>query len=400
METDHTMESAGNVNSLNKKSGVIRKLKAVAFTMLFLLAGMVVIGHVAVGVAGEGPEPGAATYMNYTTTSNAAALDGRVYAAGGSTALSGFWLKIVNDANGTTYYMKTDSFGSYSFLGTPDTQYTISASMGTPWGTASYSTTTTTGNAGSSDDNSIHLADKIYGQVTDVNTGNPLGNIAVHITAPNGAEHAFYTNSKGYYSTYTSITGEYSLYAAFDGYTSSTYYVDVAAKGNNYQVNIQIGMPSSGCVLTGTMVYLTDHSAVPVQELNVGESVLSYNILAGAFSRSDIVNATITSITVSHVHHIMDINNGLLFVSGLFDQPLYARVQNGTAAPVLLGMLNTTIELYDAMNNIWIPITHLEYLTGNFTVYDVVTSSPFALLQPSANNYITGVGVPSMTKKP
>ena len=96
----------------------------------------------------------------------------------------------------------------------------------------------------------------------------------------------------------------------------------------------------------------------------------------------------------------MDINNGLLFVSGLFDQPLYARVQNGTAEPVLLGRLNTTIELYDAMNNTWIPITHLEYLTGNFTVYDVVTSSPFALLQPSANNYITGVGVPSITKKP
>ena len=352
------------------------------------------------GAAGENSAAGAATYMNYTTTSDTAALDGRVFGAGGSTALSGFWLKIVNDANGTTYYVKTAADGSYSFFGTPDTQYTISASMGTPWGTASYSTTTTTGNAGSSDDNSIHLADQIHGQVTDANNGKPIGNAAVHITAPNGVEHTFYTNSNGYYSTYTSITGTYSLYATFDGYTSSTYYADVAAKGNNYQVNIQIGIPSGGCVLTGTMVYLTNHSAVPVQELNVGESVLSYNILAGAFSRSDIVNATITSITVSHVHHIMDINNGLLFVSGLFDQPLYTRVQNGTAEPVLLGMLNTTMELYDAMNNTWIPITHLEYLRGNFTVYDVVTSSPFALLQPSANNYITGVGVPSITKKP
>ena len=350
------------------------------------------------GAVGESPEAGATNYMNCTTTSDTAALDGVIYGAGGSTQLSGVWVKIVDDANGTTYYARTNSLGDYSFFGMPNTQYTISASMGTPWGTASCSTTTTTGNAGSSDDNSFHLAAWIYGEVTDSSNGDPIGNAAVHITAPNGVEHTVYTNSNGDYSVYTSLTGTYSIYATFKGYLSPTYDLDVSSAGNNYEQNIQIGMPSGGCVLNGTMVYLSDYSKAPVQSLKVGDTLLAYNILSATLSTSNIVDATVTSINVSIVHHIVSIDNGLLLVSGLMDQPLYARLQNGTVQPVLLGMLNTTMELYNAITSTWIPITSLQYLKGNYTVYDVVTSSSFALSQPSANNYITGVGITNVVK--
>ncbi len=350
------------------------------------------------GGVGGGPENGATTYMNYTTTSNTAAMDGVVYAAGGGTQLSGVWVKIVDDANGTTYYAKTDSYGQFSFFGMPYTQYTLSTSYGTPWGTASWSTTTTTGGSGTSNDFGVYLGEEIYGQVTDSSNGNPIGSAAVHITAPNGAEHTVYTNSNGDYSVYTCLTGTYSIYATFDGYSSPTYSLDVASVGNNYQQDIQIGIQSGGCVLDGTMVYLSNYSEVPVQSLKVGDTLLSYNILSGTLSASDIVNTTITSIKVSDVHQIVSIDNGLLFVSGLLDQPLFARLQNGTVAPVLLGMLNSTMALYDAITNTWIPITSLQYLTGNFTVYDVVTSSSFAMHQPQANNYITGVGVLNIVK--
>ena len=61
---------------------------------------------------------------------------------------------------------------------------------------------------------------------------------------------------------------------------------------------------------------------------------------------------------------------------------------------LLLGKLYTHMMQADS----WIPITSLHYLTGNFTVYDVVTSASFALSQPSANNYITGVGVTNIVK--
>jgi len=103
---------------------------------------------------------------------------------------------------------------------------------------------------------------------------------------------------------------------------------------------------------------------------------------------------------VSIAHEIVDINNGMLYVSGLNDQPLYGRYPNGTSAPIVLGQLNKAMYLYDALNNTWIPVTSLVVFYGNFTVYDVITSASFAGGHPLANNYVTGVGVPMIQKEP
>ncbi len=59
-----------------------------------------------------------------------------------------------------------------------------------------------------------------------------------------------------------------------------------------------------------------------------------------------------------------------------------------------------TSYLYDAINNTFIPVTNITVLSGNFTVYDIVTSSSFAASNQQANNYVTGVGVPMATKEP
>lgn len=63
-----------------------------------------------------------------------------------------------------------------------------------------------------------------------------------------------------------------------------------------------------------------------MQTLWVGDRVLFYNPLDGNFFEN-----RITNITATEVHSILNIDNGLLYVSGLNDQPIYALFPDGTA---------------------------------------------------------------------
>ena len=103
-----------------------------------------------------------------------------------------------------------------------------------------------------------------------------------------------------------------------------------------------------------------------MQTLGVGDRVLFYNPLDGNFFEN-----RITSITVTEVHSILNIDNGFLYVSGLNDQPIYALLPNGTAEWLMVGNLTTSDHILDPLNGSWIPISSIVTAHENFTVYDL-----------------------------
>ena len=180
-------------------------------------------------------------------------------------------------------------------------------------------------------------------------------------------------------STYGSVYSEVG-YNAPSGYTitgqimESNVYYQIGS--NSMQVPIfglvinafptSSGGGGGGCVLNGTLVSTSNNKAEPVQTLGVGDRVLSYNPLDGSFFEN-----RITSITVTEVHSILNIDNGFLYVSGLNDQPIYALLPNGTAEWLMVGNLTTSDHILDPLNGSWIPVSSIVTAHGNFTVYDL-----------------------------
>ncbi len=135
-----------------------------------------------------------------------------------------------------------------------------------------------------------------------------------------------------------------------------------------------------GCVLRGTQITLATGTQISVQNLKAGDKVLSYNINTGK-----LVTTTVTSNNESQVTHVLDINDGQLFASGLGDQPMYVHLQNGTKKAIALGQLATGMQLYDPAMKTWVPVTSLQIINGTFSVYDLRTSGGYYI----ANGILT-----------
>ena len=126
-----------------------------------------------------------------------------------------------------------------------------------------------------------------------------------------------------------------------------------------------------GCVLFGTNITLANGTTIPVQLLRHGMKILSYNPDNGS-----LVDSTVLYVNSSSVTLVVNVN-GIVYISGLNDQPVYVQVQNGTKEWVMLEQLNFTMKIYYPINNTWVPVSSLTILTGNFTVFDVVSSNFF-----------------------
>ncbi len=131
----------------------------------------------------------------------------------------------------------------------------------------------------------------------------------------------------------------------------------------------QGGGGSPGCVLQGTLITLANRTQIPVQNLKAGDSVLSYDTKIGKLT-----TATVSSNTAIQVNQVLDINNGLFYASGLQDQPIYARMQNGTQRALFLGQLAVGMKLFEPVSGTWASVTRIQILTGSYVVYDVRTT--------------------------
>lgn len=188
---------------------------------------------------------------------------------------------------------------------------------------------------------------------------------------PNNINNAYIMETGTYYTStygYPQETWENSYYNLYGGQNSPP-------SGG--------GGGGGGCVLNGTLVSISTNHAIPVQELKVGQNLLSYNTNGGK-----LVREKVTGINVSHVNSIIDINNGLLYVSGTNDQPIYVSLPGGLHTWIMVGNLTTSDMIFNPLNSTWIPVNSVQVLHGNFTVYDVMGSKIFYENGYLRSNYI------------
>lgn len=143
-----------------------------------------------------------------------------------------------------------------------------------------------------------------------------------------------------------------------------TLYFTIQNTGNNGGG----GGGGGGCVATGTPILLKDGGYVPVEELEVGDKLLGYDVAKGKLQ-----HLKVESVTSTQVDQILTINDGLLKVTPT-DQPIYMR--NDTFEGWLADPQDLQVGdmLFEPVQGAWIEVTSLVYDYGGFTVYDVQTS--------------------------
>jgi hypothetical protein len=165
-------------------------------------------------------------------------------------------------------------------------------------------------------------------------------------------------------------------YTGFDRcgtYTWSLTGHSVSWDGYSYQCYYQSGGGGSpgGCVAKGTEILLDDgvHTK-KVQELEIGDWVLGYNISSG-----ETVPIRVTNVTKTIVPSLLNINEGLLKTT-LLNQPIYMR--NDTYTGWITDPIDLKVgeEIFNVPNQKWIKIYRLETSVGQkFKVYDVETDT-------------------------
>ena len=226
----------------------------------------------------------------------------------------------------------------------------------------------------------VYFDGTFYGGVDGTSYATPMMAGIIADTYLNGTGDVYGFINKGIYSigyssgAYTDITTGNNGMSAGSGWDYVTGIGSVNAYNfvqalRNYYTSSGGG---GGCVLNGTLIQTSLNKTIQVQDLKVGDQILSYDPIGGNF-----VEEEVTEINVTNVNSIINIDNGLLFVSGARDQPIYVKLSNGTVEWIMVGYLNTSDAIFDPLNNTWIQVTSIQMTNGNFTVYDIQGSKLF-----------------------
>jgi hypothetical protein len=144
------------------------------------------------------------------------------------------------------------------------------------------------------------------------------------------------------------------------------------------------GGGGGGSVAAGTMITLSDRSTLPVQDLKVGMSLLSYNMNTNQF-----VDSTIARFTTVVVHNEMRITTSQgesLTTDQNPAQRLYVMFPNGTWTLLPVTELKVGYRLFDPIGQNWVPITHIHYKnSGTYIMYDIYPTDPGNYI---ANGYL------------
>jgi Matrixin len=144
------------------------------------------------------------------------------------------------------------------------------------------------------------------------------------------------------------------------------------------------GGGGGGSVASGTLITLANGTKIPVQNLQVGALLLSYDMNSQQY-----VNVTITSFTSVATHNQMVIQAGQgkpLIVDQNPAQKVYTMFPNGTWTLVSVTALQIGYSLFDASTLTWVSITGIRYEnSGTHVMYDLYTTAPFCYI---ADNYL------------
>ncbi len=135
--------------------------------------------------------------------------------------------------------------------------------------------------------------------------------------------------------------------------------------------------PPPGCIAKGTWVTLADQSTKKVEQVQVGDQILGYDVATQTF-----VAEVVLRVTRTKVQSLVIINDGELRVTPT-NQPIYIR------APDFQGWINDPKEikvgwkLFRPLSGTWINVQSVELSSQPVWVYDFVTDGPQAFLANS-----------------
>jgi hypothetical protein len=145
-----------------------------------------------------------------------------------------------------------------------------------------------------------------------------------------------------------------------------------------------------GSVAAGTLITLANGTQVPVQNLQVGMQLLSYNMTTRQY-----VTITITrfvSVQTDNLMIIHTLTGKPLIVDQNPAQKLEVMFPNGTWTELSVTKLQVGDYLFDATTQTWVPVTAIQYVNGGVhRMYDIYTNAP--TLNYIANDYLDYVKV-------
>jgi len=180
--------------------------------------------------------------------------------------------------------------------------------------------------------------------------------------------------------------GNYQVTVAISGVSVHTY-----DKQLTFTVTVVAPPPGGGgggggggSVAAGTLITLADGSQVPVQGLQVGMKLLSYDMATHQY-----VVTTITKFVTVECYNQMIISTGTgkpLIVDQNPAQKLYVRLPDGTVTLMGVTDLKVGYLLFDALSQLWVPITSIHYQNGGqHLMFDIYTDGPGNYI---ANGYL------------
>ncbi len=315
-------------------------------------------------------------------TSDAIALTGNVNIYNGASNLNPKIVVQQSTSGGTTdFVFKPNPTGYWQFFAMLGSQDTVTYTINSPLGTQTQSYTFPSSGTQSTATYGAYLtaprvsldAGQVTGQVTDASNGAGISGARVTLSDSSGSVSTS-TNQFGGYAIYFPVTGTYSMSASATGYYSSSVSDLSFTINNTYGEQFALSPESSGgggsgggggCVLYGTLIAMANGTFLPVQDLQPGMEILSYDTATGQYFNSTLTKSEVTT-NVSQLWEI----DGIVNISGVNKQPVYVQLQNGSDEWVVLGQLNFTMKIYDALDNTWMPIYSIIIRIGNWTVYE------------------------------
>jgi RHS repeat-associated protein len=145
-----------------------------------------------------------------------------------------------------------------------------------------------------------------------------------------------------------------------------------------------------GSVAAGTLITLADKSAVPVQSLQSGMQLLSYNVTTSQFTVSTITQMAI--VDTRDMLIIYTVDGRTLRTDNATVQKLWVRQPDGWTGWLSVTQLRVGDNLYTVETNTWTQVTGIKDVPGQYVMYDIYDTAPGDYI---ANGFLDPIKAPT-----
>jgi hypothetical protein len=142
----------------------------------------------------------------------------------------------------------------------------------------------------------------------------------------------------------------------------------------------------SGSVAAGTLITLSNGDGLPVQNLQAGMMLLSFDVNTNQYVTTTITSMQIVNTNDMLVIHTLD--GRPLVTDNATIQKLWVRQSNGNTGWLSVTQLRVGDSLYKPLEHEWTLVNQIDFIPGSFTMYDIYTTAPRNYI---ANGYLDPV---------